>query len=128
MRCNGLPRAHWGSRSGGDYAIRSGGGPHRAGTGHAPVPGSATPSGPEHADKVVHALLFAALAAASRYALLTPRITVLWLAAFAVITEILQGVLPIGRHGSVWDLCADMVGVAIGLAAQSAIMRSRSRV
>ncbi|AII04753.1 VanZ like protein [Rhodococcus wratislaviensis] len=91
-------------------------------------PASATPSGPEHADKVVHALLFAALAAASRYALLTPRITVLWLAAFAVITEILQGVLPIGRHGSVWDLCADMVGVAIGLAAQSAIMRSRSNV
>lgn len=90
-------------------------------------PASATPSGPEHADKVVHALLFAALAVASRYARMTPQITVLWLAAFGAITEILQGVLPIGRQGSLWDLFADVVGVAIGLTAQSAIMRSRSR-
>ncbi|MEV0945999.1 VanZ family protein [Rhodococcus sp. NPDC049939] len=90
-------------------------------------PASATPAGPEHADKVVHALLFAALAVASRYALMSPRTTVLWLAAFAAITEILQGVLPIGRQGSLWDLCADLVGVAIGLTAQSATMRSRSR-
>ncbi|WP_072687457.1 hypothetical protein [Rhodococcus marinonascens] len=90
-------------------------------------PASAAPSGPEHADKVVHALLFASLAVASRYALMTPRMTVLWLAAFGVVTEILQGALPIGRQGSEWDLSADMVGVAIGLIAQSAIMRSRNR-
>ncbi|WP_213577849.1 VanZ family protein [Rhodococcus sp. USK13] len=89
-------------------------------------PASATPTGPEHADKVMHALLFAALAGASRYALLPVRVTVLWLTAFAVVTEILQGILPIGRHGSVWDLLADTLGVVMGLAVHSAVMRSRS--
>lgn len=91
-------------------------------------PASTTPSGPEHADKVVHAMLFAALAASSRYALLPPVVTVVWLAFFAATTEFLQGVLPIGRHGSVWDFLADMMGVAAVLAVQSASRRSRSRV
>ncbi|MFZ2172643.1 MAG: VanZ family protein [Rhodococcus sp. (in: high G+C Gram-positive bacteria)] len=89
-------------------------------------PAGATPSGPEHADKVVHAVLFGALAYSSRYALMSVRLTVGWLACFAVVTEVLQGVLPIGRLGSVWDLLADMVGVGLGLAVQSVIMRSRS--
>lgn len=80
-------------------------------------PGSTVPSGPEHADKVTHALIFLGLAVTSRHARITAGHTVAWLACFAVVTEILQSLLPINRSGSVWDVAADLVGVVLGLVA-----------
>ncbi|QNG19470.1 VanZ family protein [Rhodococcus triatomae] len=91
-------------------------------------PASATPSGPEHSDKLVHALLFAALAAASLYARFGPSVTAGWLVAFAAGTELAQAALPLGRHGSVWDFVADVAGVAAVLAGHAVIRRSRSAV
>ncbi|QBJ95383.1 VanZ family protein [Rhodococcus sp. ABRD24] len=78
-------------------------------------PGSTVPSGPENSDKVTHALMFAALAFTSRYARIGVGWTATWLLAFAAVSEVLQGALPIQRSGSVWDAAADAVGIAIGL-------------
>ena len=79
-------------------------------------PGGSVPSGPEHSDKVTHALMFAALALTSRYARIGVGWTAAWLLAFAAASEVLQGVLPINRGCSVWDAAADAVGIALGLA------------
>lgn len=64
------------------------------------------------ADKLVHALLFAALA------LLAPpfRLALPGLAAYAVATELLQGLVP-GRSPDALDLIADLVGLAAGAVA-----------
>ncbi|MGF7124603.1 MULTISPECIES: VanZ family protein [unclassified Rhodococcus (in: high G+C Gram-positive bacteria)] len=78
-------------------------------------PGSTVPSGPENSDKVTHALMFTALALTSRYARIGVAWTAAWLLAFAAVSEVLQGLLPIQRSGSVWDAAADAVGIALGL-------------
>lgn len=78
-------------------------------------PGSTVPSGPENSDKLTHALMFTALALTSRYARIGAAWTAGWLLAFAAISEVLQGSLPIQRSGSVWDAAADAVGIVIGL-------------
>lgn len=79
------------------------------------TPGSTVPSGPPNSDKLVHALLFAALALASRFAGLGWRATVAWVLAYAALSEVLQAVLPINRGGSLGDFAADAVGMAVGL-------------
>lgn len=89
-------------------------------------PGGTVPSGPPHADKVTHALMFLALALCSRYAWISPVVTVVWLGLYGVLTEILQATVAVRRSGSFWDWCADLVGVAIGLAV-AAVVGSRSR-
>lgn len=90
-------------------------------------PGGTTPSGPPHTDKVTHAVMFAVLAYCSRYARLSPTVTVVWLAVYGVLTEILQATVAVRRSGSVWDWCADFVGIFVGLAVFAAIRR-RARV
>ena len=78
------------------------------------APGDDVPqNGPN--DKVVHALIFVLLAVAGRWAAV-PWLTLgVGLAAYAVVTEILQSVLPIERHGDPRDLLADVTGIAFGL-------------
>ncbi|WP_051461461.1 VanZ family protein [Tomitella biformata] len=88
-------------------------------------PGSTVPSGPPNSDKVVHALLFAALAAASRLAGVGWRVTIAWVLAYAALSEVLQATLPIHRSGSWWDLAADAFGMALGLVVCAVITRSR---
>ncbi|MFE4501285.1 VanZ family protein [Rhodococcus sp. NPDC056743] len=78
-------------------------------------PGSTVPSGPENSDKVTHTVMFVVLAMTSLYARIPWWLTALWLIAFAAISEVLQGVLPISRSGSVWDAAADLAGIAIGI-------------
>ena len=90
-------------------------------------PGGTTPSGPPHTDKVTHALMFAVLAYCSRYARLSPTVTFVGLAVYGVLTEILQSTVAVRRSGSLWDWCADLVGVLVGLAVFAAIRR-RTRV
>jgi len=66
-------------------------------------------------DKLVHGLTFVALAVAGRWAGIRPVRLGLGLAAYAVVTEILQAVLPIDRHGDVRDFLADAMGIVLGL-------------
>lgn len=80
-------------------------------------PGSTVPSGPPNSDKIVHTLLFAALALASRLASIGWRTTAAWVLAYAALSEVLQALLPIQRSGSLWDVAADAFGAALGLAA-----------
>lgn len=90
-------------------------------------PGSAVPSGPPNSDKLVHALLFAALALAARYAGLGWRACAAALLAYAAVSEVLQAILPIHRGGSVWDFAADAAGVGAGMLVFEAIVRARAR-
>ena len=72
-----------------------------------------TPSGAEvdGFDKVIHALLFAALAGATAARF---RAGLGWVLVYAGASEVLQAVLPIHRDGSVWDAVADAVGALLG--------------
>ena len=76
-----------------------------SGGGASPFPGS---------DKVVHLLLFAALAATARWcfgALLPALVAV---AAYAPVSELVQALLLPGRSGDPLDVVADLVGAALG--------------
>ncbi len=91
------------------------------------LPGDTTPSGPPHADKVTHALMFAVLAFCSRYAHFSPAITLAGLAAYGVLTEVLQATVAVRRSGSFWDWCADLAGILVGLVVFE-VLRRRARV
>ncbi len=87
------------------------------------------PVGPSSVDdKIGHLLTFAALALAGRWAGLPALGLLVGLTAYAAITEVLQAVLPINRHGDLRDLAADVGGVLAGLALGWAVARWRSRV
>lgn len=88
-------------------------------------PGSAVPSGPPNSDKLVHALIFAALALATAAARIPWRRAAAALVAYAAVSEVLQQVLPIHRSGDVRDVLADTAGIAVGLAAGRLITRDR---
>jgi hypothetical protein len=78
------------------------------------TPGDDVPqNGPD--DKLVHLLIFVALAVAGRWAGVPWLALGIGLAAYAGVTEVLQAVLPIDRDGDVRDLLADVTGVALGL-------------
>lgn len=66
-------------------------------------------------DKIIHALIFIGFGYLWRRSGLTNRQTVIWGAVFAVLTEIYQALMPIGRSGDWEDAFADLVGVLIGL-------------
>jgi VanZ family protein len=78
-------------------------------------------------DKVAHALTFAVLAVVGRAAGWRPLTLVTGLAAYAVLTELLQLVLPIGRSADVLDAAADLAGVAVGLASALLVERTAAR-
>lgn len=78
------------------------------------TPGEDVPQGGPN-DKVVHALIFVALAVAGRWAGVPWRAIGLGLAAYAGVSEVLQAVLPIHRDGNVPDLLADLAGIVLGL-------------
>ncbi|NEK86902.1 VanZ family protein [Blastococcus saxobsidens] len=81
------------------------------------IPASGVPTAPPGTDKVVHLLLFAALAATGRWAGLARWPLAAGLTGYALLSEVVQGVAPLGRSGSVADLVADVLGIAMGLAA-----------
>jgi VanZ family protein len=92
-------------------------------------PASSVPAGPPYSDKVVHALLFAALAATGLRAGLRPVLLVVGLATYAGISEVLQSLLPIHRYGDVADAAVDLAGVAVGtLAARRPARRPAARL
>ncbi|OZE28576.1 hypothetical protein CH262_02725 [Rhodococcus sp. 05-2255-1e] len=91
------------------------------------TPASGVPSGFQHSDKIIHCILFAALAYTSRLAGIGWVKTALWVSAFAVVSEFLQAILPLGRSGSAADALADVVGIALGLVAASRVLPQRVR-
>jgi hypothetical protein len=76
--------------------------------------------GPPGTDKLVHALLFAAVAFTGRFAGVPVRWLAALLAAHAVVSELVQALLLPGRSGDPRDVFADLVGVAGGLLAARA--------
>jgi VanZ family protein len=80
------------------------------------APAGDVPSAPPGVDKLVHAVLFLALAATGRWAGLRPGVLAPALVAYAAGSEVLQGWDAIGRTASVADWLADVAGVLAGLA------------
>lgn len=74
------------------------------------TPASGVPSAPPWTDKVIHLLLFGALAATGSVAGFRARPLLVGLVCYAVISEVLQAVLPIGRDGDVLDAAVDLLG------------------
>ena len=78
-----------------------------------------SPASGEHevavSDKLIHFLLFAALAATGRLAGVPTVQLAIGLAGYAAASELLQAALPIERNGDVRDAVADVLGGAVGL-------------
>ena len=80
-------------------------------------PASQVPTEVPLSDKVVHALIFFSLAVTAAASRLAP----IWVSSLALVfyagaSEVLQGLLPIGRDGDVVDFAADLVGLFLALA------------
>lgn len=85
-----------------------------------------TPPGPAtvpHADKLVHAAIFAAPALLGVLAGLRPWLLAVVLAAHAPVSELVQHFLIPVRVGDPWDMGADWVGVALGVTLGMALVR-----
>jgi hypothetical protein len=90
------------------------------------TPGDDVPQGGPN-DKLVHGLIFVALAVAGRWAGAPWLGLGIGLAAYAGVTEILQAVLPINRDGNVPDFLADVVGIGVGLLLSFSAVRLAAR-
>ena len=77
-------------------------------------PGSTVPAGPPYGDKVVHALLFAALAVTGIRAGIRVPALLVGLTVYAGLSEVLQSQLPIHRDGDLADAAVDLLGVVLG--------------
>jgi VanZ family protein len=91
------------------------------------APASEVPVAPPGVDKVVHVAVFLALALTGRWAGVRPGVLGALLVAYGAVSEVVQAVTPLERSGSVYDLVADAVGVALGLGAWALGERSRRR-
>jgi VanZ family protein len=80
------------------------------------APASDVPSAPPGVDKVVHAVLFLALAVTGRWAGLRAAVLLPALVAYAAGSEVVQGLSGLGRTASVFDWAADVAGLLGGLA------------
>ena len=80
------------------------------------APASDVPTAPPGVDKIVHGLLFLALAFTGRWAGIRQSLLGAALVAYAAVSELIQGLTPLDRSMSVGDWLADVVGVLIGLA------------
>ncbi len=65
-------------------------------------------------DKVVHLVLFGLLAATTRWRFGAVTTALVAVAAYAPVSELVQGLLLTTRSGDPWDVLADLVGVAGG--------------
>ena len=80
------------------------------------TPESGVPTAPPGTDKVVHFTLFAALASTGRIAGWRTASLLPALVAYAALSELLQGVLPLGRSCDLLDGVVDVAGALIGWA------------
>ena len=76
------------------------------------------PGGPETdlpgADKVVHALVFLALAGTARLRFGGAPAVLTAVLGYAAVSEVVQALLLSERTGDLWDLLADAVGAGLG--------------
>jgi membrane associated rhomboid family serine protease len=91
------------------------------------APAGDVPSAAPGVDKVVHALLFGALAATGRWAGLRALVLGPALVAYAAGSEVLQGISAVGRTSSVADWLADVAGLCAGLALWQLMARRQRR-
>ncbi|GAA0520789.1 hypothetical protein GCM10011581_11190 [Saccharopolyspora subtropica] len=87
------------------------------------TPESGVPTAPPGTDKVVHFVLFAALAATGRIAGFPTARLLPGLVAYAAASEVLQGLLPLGRSCDVVDGIVDVVGAVAGWSVVAAARR-----
>ena len=88
------------------------------GAGSEPFPG---------ADKVVHLLLFALLAASARRRFGSGPLVLALVAVYAVVSEVVQGLALAERSGDPLDVVADLLGAGLGwLAAGRVVEASRT--
>ena len=90
------------------------------------TPGSGVPTAPPGVDKVVHGLLFATLALSGRWAGVRRPVLAALLVAYAAVSEVVQGLAPLGRSASAGDVLADVVGVLVGLGVWALLHRGPS--
>ena len=90
------------------------------------VPQPVGPAGPIGADKVVHALLFAALAVTTRIRFGPAVRLLVVVATYALGSELVQAVVLPDRSGDVYDLVADLVGASAGWWAVGALAKTRT--
>jgi hypothetical protein len=79
------------------------------------APADDVPSAPPGVDKLVHLLLFAALAGSGRWAGARPGVLGVLLVVYAALSEVVQGLSALERSASVADWVADALGVLVGL-------------
>ena len=79
------------------------------------APADDVPAALPGVDKLVHLLLFGALALTGRWAAIRTPVLAVGLAAYGAVSEVLQALTPLARSGSVADLLADVAGIAVGL-------------
>lgn len=91
------------------------------------APGSDVPSAPPGVDKVIHAGLFAVLAFTGRWAGIGVRTTAALLVGYAIASELIQGLSPLGRDGSVADALVDAGGLLVGLVIWAPLSRRHAR-
>jgi hypothetical protein len=89
------------------------------------APASQVPSAPPGVDKVVHLLLFAALAVSGRWAGVRALALAAVLVTYGGVSEVIQGVTPLGRSASAFDWFADVIGVLVGLGLWRLLARAR---
>lgn len=87
------------------------------------VPGAPDTLTIPHADKVVHAAIFAVPAMVGVLSGLRPWLVALFLIAHAPVSELVQHLWIAGRSGEPWDVVADWLGVALGLVVAVAVRR-----
>ena len=92
------------------------------------VPGAPDAVAIPHADKMVHAVIFAVPAAIGVLARLHPWLVGLVLAVHAPVSEVVQHLWIPTRAGDPWDVVADWAGIALGLAVGRLLVMGRSRV
>jgi hypothetical protein len=91
------------------------------------TPADGVPFAPPGVDKLVHAGLFAALAASGRWAGIGRVSLGAPLVLYAAASEVIQGMAPIDRSASVADWLADVAGVLLGLAVWETVLRRQDR-
>ncbi len=78
------------------------------------TPRDAGPGPFDGSDKVVHLVLFALLAGTTRWRFGPVAAGFAGVAAYAVLSEVVQGLLLTTRSGDPYDACADLLGAALG--------------
>jgi hypothetical protein len=80
------------------------------------APADDVPLAPAGVDKVVHGVLFAALALTGRWAGISRSVLATLLVLYAAGSELVQGLTSLNRSASVADWIADVIGILLGLA------------